>query len=335
MSGCVRRSLLIIVPPGRGGVRDFSSVLVEKLTPDIRVKLLAWGKNDTSKVIPYLNEFDCVYLQYSGYGYAKRGAPLWLLKAVSKHRSQIKKLIVFFHELYAIGFPWSSAFWLSPSQRYIARSLADLCDCWFTNNDLAAVWLQSRSKSCKQKTLPVFSNVGEPDNFNRNREDILVVFGSKLLRERAYKSAGQLFFKWAKAQNVEIHDIGEVVSSPDLQKQLDQNNVVQHGYLDLDSIGELMCKAKWSLISYSVESLSKSGIFAAYSAHGICSIVISTKYTESSDKLTVNSEFLDKGIFKSTKTVDYTEIGVRAWQWYIGHNSSIHVKELKECLRDE
>src|SRR5687768_11026191 len=74
--------------------------------------------------------FDRLILHYVGYGFARRGAPFWLLAALRKWRvSPIARtttgrpLLTIFHELWASGRPWQSAFYLSWAQRWIVRSL--------------------------------------------------------------------------------------------------------------------------------------------------------------------------------------------------------------------
>src|ERR1051325_4758398 len=71
-----------------------------------------------------------VILHYVGYGYEKRGCPLWLIRGLEswKRNHRVRRLLVIFHELYASGSPWQSSFWNSPVQRWITARLARLAD---------------------------------------------------------------------------------------------------------------------------------------------------------------------------------------------------------------
>jgi hypothetical protein len=73
-------------------------------------------------------------------------------------------LVAIFHELYASGRPWQSAFWLSPLQKHIARSILNLSSLAITPTDLYRKRLSRfrKDSAIKITTMPVFSNVGEP-----------------------------------------------------------------------------------------------------------------------------------------------------------------------------
>src|SRR6185369_6537543 len=71
-------------------------------------------------------EHSHVILHYVNYGYQARGVPFELRAYVKKLRAQMRgRWITVFHELYASGPPWSSAFWLRPFQVRIARDMID------------------------------------------------------------------------------------------------------------------------------------------------------------------------------------------------------------------
>ena len=107
-----------------------------------------------------------VVLHFSGYGYQKRGVPLWLVERLRfwARRARTCRLLPFFHELYASGRPWQSSFWLSPLQKHIARSILNLSSLAITPTDLYRKRLSRfrKDSAIKITTMPVFSNVGEP-----------------------------------------------------------------------------------------------------------------------------------------------------------------------------
>jgi hypothetical protein len=59
-------------------------------------------------------------LHYSGYGYAKRGAPFWLLRAMRHFRCEHPSVpwMTMFHEVAASGPINTSAFWMRPKSKF-------------------------------------------------------------------------------------------------------------------------------------------------------------------------------------------------------------------------
>ena len=70
-------------------------------------------------------EVAAVVLHVSGYGYQKRGVPVWLLEGLRTWRKAEPscRLFAIFHELFATGRIWNSSFWLSNAQKYVTRSI--------------------------------------------------------------------------------------------------------------------------------------------------------------------------------------------------------------------
>src|SRR5207237_6764629 len=59
--------------------------------------------------------YEHVVLHYANYGYQARGVPFLLATFVKQLRQQLRgRWVTTFHELYASGPPWESAFWLRP-----------------------------------------------------------------------------------------------------------------------------------------------------------------------------------------------------------------------------
>ena len=117
-------------------------------------------------------------LHFVGYGYQKRGCPVWLLRGLKawKRRQKGARLITMFHELYPSGLPWQSSFWTSPLQRGICRELARLSD---VTNRAESVCILRMTGRTDVLNLPVLSNVGEPESRQPigDRDRRLVVFG--------------------------------------------------------------------------------------------------------------------------------------------------------------
>jgi len=263
--------LIHLYPLGRGGVSDYVDVC---LAHDPRSDKLPLEKQLGMHTTLTGN---CL-LHYSGYGYAKRGAPLWLLNKLQTDRPHIKNLGIFFHELYAYGPPWRSSFWLSPAQRHISRRLAEMSDFWITNREASALWLRRFAGDKPQAVLPVFSNVGEMPFYSPGRSPNIIVFGGAVLRQATYRATGESLFSWAHAQGITIHDIGPPIDDPATSASLRRTGVVLHGRLEPAEVSKQLSDALFGILAYPADSVAKSGVFAAYCAHGVCPILLSKRY---------------------------------------------------------
>lgn len=320
-----------LAPPLKsGGVYDFSCKLQASIGQEA-VPLVHLSKENAADW--NVSSEDSVVLQFSGYGFDKRGAPLWLLREIEKRRKHIKTLGVFFHELYAFGPPWSSSFWLSPVQRHIARRLAEMSDFWMTSREGSAEWLRRFAGGKPHAVLPVFSTIGEPDSLSKIRTPKIIVFGSEGLRQATYRAAGDRLFAWAERDSLEIHDIGTPLTDTGLTATLPAKNVIQHGRLNDLEVGGLMRDALFGLLAYPVNVIAKSSVFAAYSAHGLCTLLISDDYMDT-DGLVPGVHYLQG--FNTIKDVKRAsaEIGQNAWSWYQSHSQSVHARTLVELIAD-
>jgi len=319
---------LIVPPATKGGVYDFTRRLQTAIGDDLAclmhlsdVHVADW------KIAPD----DRVVLQFSGYGFEKRGTPMWLLRALEKRNKDINSFGIFFHELYAFGPPWSSSFWLSPVQRYIARRLAELSDFWMTNREGSAVWLCRHAGDKPHRVLQVFSNVGEMAAYQRGRLPWVVVFGGAGLRQATYRRAGQVLFEWAAKTGLAIQDIGPCLPDGPLKAQLAAAGVTQHGPLPAEAVSVLLGQAMFGLVVYPVDYVAKSGVFAALCAHGVAPILLSDLYRPA-DGLVPGQHYLT-GLAGALD--DASTIGEAAWTWYQGHTVADHAKALLTLIADQ
>ena len=321
----------IVVPAQQGGgVYDFAFKLQSALGQE-GVRLVHLSKATISDW--QFGPEDVVFLQLSGYGFEKRGAPLWLLGAIEKRRKHIKTFGVFFHELFAFGPPWTSAFWLSPVQRYIARRLAELSDFWMTSREGSAQWLKRFAADKPHAVLPVFSTIGEPADYAQTRLPRVIVFGSPGLRQLTYQAAGDKLFTWAKQAALEIHDIGAPVADQQLLATLRSNGVALHGHLPDREIRHAMASAMFGLLAYPVEYVAKSSVFAAYAAHGLCPVLISQGYGKS-DGLVCGHHYLPNVPTQMVSFVQAAAVGAAACEWYQPHQLRNHAEAVRGFLRD-
>ena len=141
---------------------------------------------------------DAVLLHYVGYGYAHRGCPFWLVDGLERWQraaAHAPRLLVLFHETFASGPVWSSAFWTRPFQKSLAARLARLADARRITTTIGRGELSGtlcRGETLPMTVAPVFSNVGEPaaPPPPAARERQVVVFGSRPVRAAVYEKCG-------------------------------------------------------------------------------------------------------------------------------------------------
>src|SRR5262249_12137209 len=185
-----------------------------------------------------------------------------------------------FHELYATGRPWQSSFWVSPLQKQIARSILNLSLAAITPTD----WYRKRlsewrdSRSIEVTAMPVFSNVGEPGRISapRTRSAAAVVFGLAGVEDRLFGIYRPELERIIPMLGIEkIFDIGPRVSS--VPRTLAGVPVISKGVLPRAAVSELFQRTRFGFIAYPLDFIGKSGVFAAYAAHGVVPIVLSDK----------------------------------------------------------
>ncbi|MBC7489307.1 MAG: hypothetical protein H7240_04280 [Glaciimonas sp.] len=318
--------LIHVHAPNPGGVTDYVDLCA--VFDFGREKFAIKKQMAFNRPLPEL----CV-LHYSGYGYAKRGAPLWLLNKAQADRPNIKIFGVFFHELYAFGPPWKSAFWVSPLQRRIARRLAEMSDFWITNREGSARWLRRFAGEKPHAVLPVFSNVGETPVYSNERIPKIVVFGSASLRMATYRAAGEALFSWAHEQGLELHDIGPTIDDSVLVQALHGAGVVLHGRLEAAEVSKQLSNAMFGVLAYPLDYVAKSGVFAAYCAHGVCPILISKSFAPA-DGLTEGNHYIAGLPVQAMQLSAAKDIGSAAWSWYQPHQIMAHVNILKQLLNE-
>jgi hypothetical protein len=281
-------TLIQVVPAGQGGVFDYQQCL--KAQWDARglsshviafSEELAALQSLAERVDACIGESSppacSIVLHFSGYGYAKRGVCFWLLdelKALRAARRHTLKLTVVFHELFATGPPWRSAFWVSGSQKRIATLLAQMADAAWTNTQRHATWLRHEVRSgVNLHQWPVFSNIGEPSVVPppSHRVARAVVFGLASTRQRAFNAV--------RGHELVLHRLGvqelvEVGSGATSTRASLGIPIRQLGRLEQAELGELLQSSRFALVDYPSDCLAKSGVFAAYAAHGC--VVIDT-----------------------------------------------------------
>lgn len=347
--------LVQVVPPGSGGVRDYAESLqaewqrcgtssaVITLSKELALdRSLADRIEDDlgTKSNEVLSPSLAVVLHYSGYGYSNRGLCFWLLHQLQllreRHRHALR-LVVVFHELYASGPPWRSAFWLSPAQAWLAARLADAADALWTNSEHHADWLRHRRRTgMALRIQPVFSNVGEPDHVPAwpLRQPQAVVFGSASTRQRAFDALRPHEGLLQKLGVKAVIEVGPGPESAGLPTILPCQHL---GRLDIDALGGLLLTSRIGLIDYPSSMLGKSSVLAAYAAHG-CLAINTRKQGANNDGLT---EGIDYFALQTIATVDgaassqfsteaMANMATRLCKWYGEHRLPAQANALLE-----
>jgi hypothetical protein len=286
-----------------------------------------------------------VLLQYVGYGYQNRGCPLWLMCGISKWLRQrfasnrplsgYRHLITMFHELYAFGPPWRSSFWASPIQKWIAKSLAEISAHCFTNLTVNARTLLRLTSRCDDNftVLPVFSNVGEPEHFPSwdERPPRMIVFGSAGWRRKAYRECLPDLEKACRSMSLnEIIDIGAEVNV-----QQSATRICKRGILSAAETSREMLSARAGFFAYPINCLGKSGIFAAYAAHGLAPVTFEGNKLQNGDGLVLGTHFVSAANASQGSASCLEAIGKRAREWYVKHSIEAHANAYERYLLRE
>ena len=316
------KRLVFITADNSGGVTDHTYHLANNLKKKIDVKIIKIKLNQYKIDPKAFKKTDVILLQYSGYGFAKRGAPMWLIREVKLLKKKVSKIIIFFHELYAYSYyPWKSAFWLYFFQKYIFKELANLADVKITGCEGYKKKLDKLDLVTKTHLLRTFSNVGELKKIYYKKSKTLVVFG--LSRFKVYQKIGNILFKWAKKNNITIIDVGPKISDKRLIKELNFNDVKILGRLTKKNISNIFKFIKFGIVFEDINYIDKSSVFNTYVSHGIIPIVFNSK-----KKISVTHKRFSFLTSLPNKTNQNNKIIKINWNWYKKHDLNNCIKRL-------
>ena len=333
-----------LVPEAPGGIRDYAENIRRVWSRsgiECRILALAQRAVATSPLWSQLDEPQargtgaiCLVVHYSGYGYSSRGLCGWLnqqLADAREHFGPRLRIVVMFHELYASGPPWRSAFWLQGRQERIAAQLANLSDVTMTNTGVHARWLEQHLGHGRSVTVwPVFSNVGEPLSLAPHgaRPRRLVVFGSESTRKRALQ---QVHRHSSQLADLGIDELVEVGAGRGVGAWPPPLRASFAGRLEESALGDLLAQSAFGLIEYPLHCMGKSTVFAAYAAHG-CVILNAGTSREAADGLTPGEHFLSldprrRGV---PNAEELRRIALNAKGWYDQHTLAVQTAALAE-----
>lgn len=278
-----------------------------------------------------------VLLHYVGYGYAKRGCPIWLVEGLErwKKASSNRCLVTMFHEIYAFGPMWTSQFWTSPLQKNLATRLTFRSDhCFTSKQGYAEILYQlSQGKHSKIPSLPVFSNIGEPEHIPPllERPRRLVVFGGRGPRSRVYQRSRLALERTCRELEIsEIVDIG-----PSLGFEVEPVEgipIISMGVKNAQEISDLLSNSLVGFFDYPTEYLAKSTIFAAYCAHKVIPIGVFYEGLNVDNLEAGKHYWLGDRHQGSMNLLVGQLIADNAYAWYQTHNLSVQARAFSTCL---
>jgi hypothetical protein len=230
-----------------------------------------------------------VILHYANYGYQSRGVPFHLQNFARQLRQKMRgRWITTFHELYAFGPPWKSAFWLYPLQARMARNMIAISDACFVSSDIIAKEIQACDVRKPVRLLPVMSNFGEPAFVDSNAKSLrrwVICGGTPLIVRslRSFLAAPQMIPKTYFPEQIEIVGGRESDAVRDLVRKLEQTRpAVSCRYypeVTATTASDILRTCSFAWIDYFGGGkvwpgmIFKSSSFAACCAHGVVPIV--------------------------------------------------------------
>ncbi len=277
------------LPPVPEGVGSFAAALAQALAPGgIESRFLvaaadwpgggglaaeAVAARSAAALERQLAATPTLLVHYANYGYQARGCPAWLVEGVRRWRrgGSGRRLVTYFHEVYASGPPWRSSFWLSPVQRRLAARLLAASDGAATSLPLYRRLLAHWEPRREVLVTPMISPLGEPADLPpaaARRPRTLAVFGAPANRRRAYGRLGEALAAACRALGIaEVLDLGSPCGP--LPSKVGGVPVRPLGALPAPAAGAVLGGCFAGFLGYPAPFLAKSSVFAAYCAHGL------------------------------------------------------------------
>jgi hypothetical protein len=230
-----------------------------------------------------------VLLHYVNYAYQRRGVPFSLRNFALQLRSQLRgRWLTMFHELYASGTPWQSAFWLRPWQVSIARRLIEISDVCFASNEPIERELHRQAPSKPVHVRPVMSNFGEPKltNFDSRSLHRWAICGGSALLARSLRSFATLAGRipaWCALGQLDVIGGGDTTdvrrALSDFADAHPRVTVGRFKQISADKASALLSECGFGWMDYFGAGkiwpgmIFKSGSFAACCAHGVIPVL--------------------------------------------------------------
>ena len=275
-----------------------------------------------------------VLAHISGYGYSADGAPFQLAEALRELRDQGQfRTAAYFHETVASGPPWSRIFWQMRRQKRSARKILAACDLVVTSIARQAELLEheaQRGGGISVERMPVFSNAGEseaPPPITQRRAAMLV-FGLAETRRSGYQKlsgAGDLLRTLGIR---EIIDVGPACECPQNMAGIPVRTL---GLVPAEELPTVFSEAQFGFVPHPWFCLGKSGLFAAYCAHGTIP-VLAGDFPEPADGLQDGVQVVSARTAESVRRSGWESCSNAAWTWYSTHRLHVHAERYAKWM---
>jgi hypothetical protein len=261
-----------------------------RLWPEVEVHEF---KADGRSLAAALERSDCstAVLHYVGYGFQPKGIPIWLPGAIADWKSARfnRRLVTMFHEMYARSSPLRSPFWVAPMARKIIRRLVELSDSWVTSCERYFDQLTTEFSARPQlgHVLPIGSNIPVAGDLQSQARAVsgngfrIALFGLARTRLWALTRHWRLLRALSDAGAIDfITLLGKPNSAQDerawrsLKKRIGPKARWNLRFnLPIEQISQELIHHDLGLLPNEPETLTKSGVFAAFATHGIIPVL--------------------------------------------------------------
>jgi hypothetical protein len=230
-----------------------------------------------------------VLLHYVNYAYQPRGVPFVLRNFATQLRTQLRgRWLTMFHELYASGAPWQSAFWLRPWQVSIARRLIEISDACFASNQPIEREIHRHAPRKPVHVRPVMSNFGEPKltDFDLRCPHRWAICGGSALIARSLRSFATVVARipaWCAVEQLDVIGGGDNTevrgALSDFNEARPRVTVARFQEVSADKASALLKECGFGWMDYFGAGqiwpgmIFKSGSFAACCAHAVIPVL--------------------------------------------------------------
>lgn len=292
----VSNETVIICPeltPGAGGLADYTLRILEQWGETATVRIIVPEPSDASASLTRKVRLDVVernaaslaralpanggkvLLQYSAYGFDRFGYPRWLLRALIDWKEQSRGiLVVMLHEIWTFWPVLNKNYVVQQLHRRDIRALIAKADATFTSTASQAEHLRQLAPGSSVTVLPVGSNIQPAGTPQTSRDRALaVLFGLEGSRTRTLeqlRSQLQALAANGRLRKIITAGAGSGEQEQTLLAQLRlPEGFEQRGPLAEEDVSELLFCASFGISAQDDVSLTKSGTFMAYAAHGL------------------------------------------------------------------
>ena len=319
------QALLIIVPRLQAsfcGLYDHANVIKKELENiGLDVEISVWEFDQSCR------RNTPILLEYTPLAYSRIGFSWLLLTQLLRWRLNGCRVITYFHELpfpNGRGLKKQIAVYL---QQIYCSLLAAASSHSLVNQLQGWRWLQLLCGGHRLSFLPTCSNVGESDSVATpaNRPLQVVVFGSPGKRRHAHTLVASLGgYRRLFGPQVQVVDIGEPL---DLALELvSEVNIL--GPLSSEEVQGHLLASRFGFFYAEPNQFSKSGVYAAYCAHGVIPIMAHSASGKPSCYLTPEDITTSSYRFLNPEVV-----WTSSRQWYQQFSVSASAKQIYQLAR--